>query len=69
MLHKELIDKAEQTLRLEQCPEPVEVMSPESVALGWPLLAMVFGNLLVGAVLIGGLLLSPYLLALLMGLI
>ncbi len=69
MLHKELISKAEHTLLLEQCPEPVQVMQPESVAPEWPLLALVCGNLLVGAALLAGLLLSPYLLARLIGLI
>jgi len=69
MLHKEPIGKADETLRLEQCPEPVQVMPSESVAPEWPLLALVCGNLLVGAALLGGLLLSPYLLARLIGLI
>ena len=68
MLQKDLLGKAEETLLLEQCPKPVQVMPPAPAAQGWLLLAMVCGNVLVGAALIAGLLLAPYLLARLIGL-
>ncbi len=68
MLHQELIRRAEETLILEQCPEPVQLMPPVPAAQGWSLLAMVCGNVLLGAALIGGLLLAPYLMAVLIGL-
>ena len=65
MLNKERINAAGENLLLEQCPEPVQVMPP--AAQDWPLLAMVCGNVLLGAALIAGLLLTPYWLARLMG--
>ncbi len=69
MLNKELINKAGENLLLEQCPEPVQVMPPAPAAQDWPLLAMVCGNVLLGAALIAGLLLTPYWMARLIGLI
>ena len=69
MLNKEQINKAGEILLLEQCPEPVQVMPPAPAAQDWPLPAMVCGNVLLGAALIAGLLLAPFLLARLMGLI
>ena len=69
MLNKELLNEAGETLILEQCPEPVQVMAPTPAAHDWPLLAMVCGNVLLGAALITGLLLTPYWLGRLIGLI
>jgi uncharacterized integral membrane protein len=44
-------------LALEACPEPVQVMPPRTRR--WPLALAVLGNVLVGLVLLGGLLLAP----------
>lgn len=44
-------------LALEACPEPVQVMPP--ITRRWPLALAVLGNVLVGLLLLGGLLLTP----------
>ena len=59
MLNKELIHEAGKTLLLEQCPEPVQVMPPVDTAAKLPVALTVFGNVLIGFLLLGGLMLIP----------
>ena len=63
MLHKELISKTEETLRLEQCPEPVQLMPPVDTAPKLPVALTVLANVLIGFLLLGSLMLIPALLA------
>lgn len=50
-------------LDLEHYTGPVQVMSPEEMARGLPLVLSVCGNVLIGILLLGGLMLMPALLA------
>ena len=59
MLHKELIGKAEQTLLLEQCPEPDLVMPPTDTTSKLHMVLTVCGNVLIGFLLLGSLMLLP----------
>lgn len=50
-------NSATRPLALEACPEPVQVMPP--LTRRWPLALAVLGNVLVGLLLLGNLLLAP----------
>ena len=63
MLHKELIGKSEEKLNLAQCPEPVQVMPPVDTAPKLRVALTVIGNVLIGLLLFGTLMLMPALLA------